>query len=74
MEKKIIEIIEKIRPSLQQDGGDLHFVNFDKETGVLKVELMGMCAHCPMSQVTLKQGVEVEIMKEIPEVKKVVSV
>lgn len=71
MEKKIKEAIEQIRPSLQMDGGDVHFVDFDAKSGVLKVELMGHCAHCPMATVTLKQGIEAEIMRSVPEVKEV---
>ncbi len=74
IEDKIKKEIEKIRPSLQMDGGDVFFVNFDRASGVLKVELMGHCAHCPMSQLTLKQGIEAEIKQAIPEVKKVISV
>ena len=74
MEQKIKQALEKIRPALQADGGDVHFVSFDKKSGVLKVELMGMCSHCPMAQLTLKQGIEQEVKKEAPEVKEVVSV
>ena len=74
VEDKIKSILETIRPSLQMDGGDVHFIDFDKKTGILKVELMGHCAHCPMSSITLKQGIEVEIMKAIPEVKEVIAV
>jgi len=74
LENKIKKALEKIRPALQADGGDVHFVNFDKKSGRLKVELMGMCAHCPMAEMTLKQGIEQEIRKEVPEVKEVVSV
>ena len=74
MEEKIKKVLEKIRPSLQADGGDVRFVGFNKESGVLKVELMGMCVGCPMAQVTLKQGIEAEIKKEIPELKEVMSV
>lgn len=74
MENKIKKILEKIRPSLQMDGGDVHFVGFDDKSGVVKVELMGHCVHCPMSQITLKQGIEAEIKKEIPEVKKVIAI
>ncbi len=73
-EDKIKKILEKIRPSLQMDGGDVHFVNFDAKSGVLKVELMGHCAHCPMSAITLKQGIEAEIMKAVKEVKEVKAV
>jgi len=74
LEKKIKKAIEQLRPSLQMDGGDLQFVNFDETSGVLKVELMGHCAHCPMSSVTLKQGIEVEIKKQVPQVKEVRAV
>ncbi|MDO8592169.1 MAG: NifU family protein [bacterium] len=69
--EKIKEVLETIRPSLQMDGGDLHFVDFDEKSGVLKVELLGHCAHCAMSAVTLKQGIEAEIVKAVPEVKEV---
>jgi len=74
VEDKIKEVLEQIRPSLLMDGGDVHFVSFDKELGVVKVELMGHCAHCPMSQLTLKQGIEAEIKGTIKEVKKVVAI
>jgi len=71
---KIKSILETIRLSLQMDGGDVHFINFDKKSGVLKVELMGHCAHCPMSAITLKQGIEAEIMRAVKEVKEVKAV
>ena len=71
---KIKNVLEKIRPSLLADGGDLHYVGFDEKSGTLKIELMGHCAHCPMSQITLKQGIEVEVKKAVPAVKKVVAV
>lgn len=74
MVNKIKKAIEKIRPALLADGGDVHFVNFDASSGTLKVELMGMCAHCPMSQITLKQGIEAEVKKAVKEVKKVIAV
>jgi len=71
---KIKKALKTIRPSLQLDGGDVHFVEFDAKSGVLKVELMGQCAHCPMSQITLKQGIEAEIKRAAPEVKEVQAV
>jgi len=74
MTDKIKSSIEKIRPSLQADGGDMQFVNFDEKTGVLKIELLGHCAHCPMSQITLKEGIEREIKKAVSQVKKVIAV
>ncbi len=74
MQNKIEKALDKIRPSLQADGGDVRFVGFDEKTGVVKVELVGMCAHCPMSQITLKQGIEEEIKKAVPEVKEVMAI
>ncbi|GAG41324.1 unnamed protein product [marine sediment metagenome] len=74
IESKIKKALEKIRPALQADGGDVHFVSFDKRKGILKVELMGMCSHCPMAEMTLKQGIEEEIKKDVPEVKGVVNI
>ncbi|MBI4779231.1 NifU family protein [Candidatus Falkowbacteria bacterium] len=69
-----INILELIRPSLQMDGGDVQFIDFDEKSGLLKVELMGHCAHCPMSAVTLKQGIEAEIKKSVPQVNEVKAV
>lgn len=74
IEDKIKESLNSIRPNLQADGGDIEFIGFDKKKGIAKISLVGMCAHCPMSQVTLKQGVEAVLMKEVPEVKEVVNV
>ena len=73
-EEKIKKALDKIRPALQADGGDVQFIAFDKDSGTVKVQLHGMCAGCPMSQVTLKQGIEAEIKKEVPEVKEVINV
>lgn len=70
-EDKIKKVLEKVRPSLQMDGGDVHFISFDKKSGVVKVELMGHCAHCPMSAITLKQGIEAEIKRVVKKVKEV---
>ncbi|MDO8668061.1 MAG: NifU family protein [bacterium] len=74
MVDKIKKVIDQIRPSLQMDGGDVQFIDFNAESGLLKVELIGHCAHCPMSTVTLKQGIEAEIMRTVPEVKEVRAV
>ncbi len=74
IENKIKKSLDKIRPALQADGGDVRFVSFDEKSGVLKVELTGMCAHCPMAQMTLKQGIEAALKKEISEIKEVVAV
>lgn len=74
MEDKIKENLEKIRPHLQMDGGDVEFINFNAESGVLQVKLQGACAGCPMSQVTLQEGIAKMLMEEIPEIKKVEAV
>lgn len=74
VEEKIKSVLELIRPSLQMDGGDVQFIDFDEKSGLLKVELMGHCAHCPMSAVTLKQGIEAEIKKSVPQVNEVKAV
>ena len=73
-ENKIKKALDKIRPAMQADGGDVKFVSWDHKTGVVKVKLAGMCVGCPMAQITLKQGIEAEVKKEVPEVKEVVAV
>lgn len=72
MEDRVKEAIEKIRPLLQRDGGDIEFVSV--EEGVVKVRLKGACSGCPMSQMTLKGAVEKSIKEEIPEIERVESV
>ncbi len=72
MKERIKMVIDKIRPSLQADGGDVEFVDF--ENGIVKVRLKGACAGCPMSQMTLKAGIEKFLKQEIPEVVSVESV
>jgi Fe-S cluster biogenesis protein NfuA len=71
MIEKIKVALNKIRPMLQADGGDVELV--DVEDGIVKVRLQGACAGCPMSQMTLKNGIESFLKKEIPEVKSVIS-
>lgn len=72
MEEKVKQAIEKIRPALQSDGGDIELVGI--EENVVKVRLKGACAGCPMSQMTIKGSVERIIKEEIPEVDKVEAV
>ena len=73
MKDKVIEVLDKVRPTLQADGGDVKLVDVT-EDGIVKVKLQGACAGCPMSQMTLKMGIERELKKAIPEVKEVKSV
>jgi len=71
--KKLVEkALEKIRPLLQRDGGDIELV--EVSDGVVKVRLTGACKGCPMSQMTLKQGVEKLLLKEVPGLKEVQAV
>ncbi len=72
MKEKVQAAIEKIRPMLQADGGDVELVSI--EDGIVNVKLQGACAGCPMSQMTLKNGIERVLKQEIPEVKSVESV
>ena len=72
MQEKVEEVLNKIRPSLQQDGGNVELV--EVEDGTVKVKLVGACAGCPMSTMTLKMGIEKILKQEIPEVKEVVAV
>jgi Fe-S cluster biogenesis protein NfuA len=70
----IKELIEtKIRPAVHQDGGDIRYVSFDEDTGIVTVRLAGSCVGCPSSSVTLKQGVENMLKHYIHEVKTVVA-
>jgi Fe-S cluster biogenesis protein NfuA len=72
MIEKIEKALEEIRPSLQADGGDVEFVSV--ENGIVKVRLTGACGGCPMSQMTLKQGIEKFVKKAVPEVLSVEAV
>jgi Fe-S cluster biogenesis protein NfuA len=70
----IKELIEsRIRPAVQEDGGDIRYIGFDEHTGLVTVQLAGSCVGCPSSSVTLKQGVENMLMHYIPEVTNVVA-
>ncbi|EFI35781.1 nitrogen-fixing NifU domain protein [Desulfonatronospira thiodismutans ASO3-1] len=73
MKEQVQEVLEKIRPSLQADGGDVELVEVT-EDNVVKVQLQGACKGCPMSQMTLKNGIERLIMQELPQIKSVESV
>ena len=73
LEDKVKAALENVRPSLQADGGDVEFVSFDGD-GTVSVRLTGACGCCPMSQMTLKMGIENYLKKEVPEVTAVVGV
>ena len=73
MKEKVEAALAKVRPSLQADGGDVELVEVTAD-GIVKVKLTGACGCCPMSQMTLKMGIESVLKEEVPEVKEVISV
>lgn len=70
---RVNDVIEKIRPAVQFDGGDIEFVGVNSD-GVVSVRLQGACVGCPHSQMTLKMGIERNLKEKVPEVTEVVSV
>ncbi|MBI5026543.1 MAG: NifU family protein [Nitrospirae bacterium] len=71
--ERVEEVLNKIRPLLQRDGGDVQLVEV-QDSGVVKLRLIGACAGCPMSTMTLKNAIEATLKREIPEVISVESV
>ena len=71
-EEKIKEIIDKLRPFLINDGGNIEFIKY--EDNIVYVRFIGACANCGILDITLKEGVEAAIVAEIPEVKAVINV
>ncbi|MEJ2594009.1 MAG: NifU family protein [bacterium] len=71
--RKVQNVLEQVRPYLQQDGGDITFVELT-EDNVVNVELNGACGACPFSTMTLKNGVEATLKKALPEIREVVAV
>jgi Fe-S cluster biogenesis protein NfuA len=67
--QKIEEVLDTIRPALRSDGGDVEFIDYDEEDGIVHLRLMGACGSCPVSMMTLKQGIERRIVGVIPEVR-----
>lgn len=73
MKEEVQKAIDLIRPGLQADGGDVELVDISAD-GIVKVKLTGACRGCPMSQMTLKMGIEKAIKKQIPSIKEVIAV
>lgn len=71
MEKEVIAVIDKIRPYIQRDGGDIEFVSVDDQ-GVVKVRMIGACVGCGLIDITLKDGLEALLLDEVPGVTEVV--
>ncbi len=72
MREKVEAALAQIRPVLQSDGGDVELV--DVNDGVVKLKLKGACSSCPMSTITLKQGIERTLKEQIPEITEVIAV
>ena len=73
MQEKVKEALDKVRVSLQADGGDVELIGVDDE-GVVKVRLTGACGGCPMASMTLKTGIERVLKQEVPQIKRVEAV
>jgi Fe-S cluster biogenesis protein NfuA len=73
MKEKVQKAIDLIRPSLQADGGDVELIDVSVD-GIVKVKLTGACHGCPMSQMTLKMGIEKIIKEQVPDIKEVIAV
>lgn len=73
IEEQIEAVLAQIRPALRLDGGGIEFVRFDVETGTVEVKMQGACVGCPMSEITLKMGVEAALKSAIPSVTEVVA-
>lgn len=74
LRERIEDVLESIRPALRADGGDVEFVDFEEGSGVVQLRLMGACESCPISMMTLKDGIEQRMRGSIPEVRSVVAV
>ena len=68
---RIEEVLESIRPALHADGGDVELIDFDEDEGVVQVRLMGACGSCPISMMTLRQGIERRLALQVPQVRTV---
>lgn len=73
MKEEVLQALETVRPALQNDGGDVELLEVDEGSGKVTVRLTGACGGCPMSQMTLKNGVERVIKEAVPEVQEVES-
>lgn len=71
---RVEDFISRIRPYLQQDGGDIELVNINEDEGIVLVRLVGACSSCPSSIYTLQMGIENQMKQEIPEIKQIIPV
>ena len=73
-EERITEVIDSLRPYIQADGGDVEFLDYNEPSGVVQVRLSGACESCPISMMTLKEGLEKRIQSSVPGVTEVTAV
>ncbi|TAL50533.1 NifU family protein [Patescibacteria group bacterium] len=74
IEQQIERVLEQVRPALRLDGGGIELVKFDAQTGAVHVRMKGACVGCPMSEITLKMGIEAALHDAIPEINEVIAV
>ncbi|MFX0088146.1 MAG: NifU family protein [Candidatus Hodarchaeota archaeon] len=74
IKEEIASSLEQLRPYLQKDGGDVEFVDYDVDKGILKVRLTGTCRGCPYSQMTLSAGIKRNLQEHFPQIQEVVNV
>jgi Fe-S cluster biogenesis protein NfuA len=74
IETKIEDILESIRPALKADGGDVEFLRFNEEGGVVELRLLGACEDCPISMMTLREGIERRLKSGVPGIREVQAV
>ncbi len=73
-EERIEEVLASLRPAIQADGGDVELVRYREEEGIVEVRLMGACESCPISMMTLKEGIERRVREVVPGVTEVTAV
>ncbi|MBI4243566.1 MAG: NifU family protein [Planctomycetes bacterium] len=73
MSKKVENFLERIRPYLQQDGGNVELINVNEEEGIVVLRLQGACSTCPSATYTLQMGIENQMKQEIPEVRQIIA-
>ena len=74
IETKIEDILESIRPALKADGGDVEFLRYIEEEGVVELRLLGACEDCPISMMTLREGIEQRLKSGVPGIREVQAV
>ena len=73
LKEKVLKVLDTIRPYLKADGGDVELVKISQE-GIVEVKLTGACVNCPMSQMTLRAGVERALIREVPGIRRVEAI